>query len=143
MCSLQEVQSVDRDQQKTLDALQAFRLFRRQYPYNPLVKDAEAHIQRLRARLAAHELTIARFYYRKEAYQAAIGRLLNLIQLYPDLSELDAALYMLAESYRAEENYVKAQRVLRLLIEQFPTSPYLARARIQLRDLPVTGITLQ
>jgi outer membrane protein assembly factor BamD len=143
MSSLQEVRSADRDQQKTLEALQAFRLFRRQYPQNALVGEAEAHIQRLRALLAEHELIIARFYYRKGAHQAAIGRLLNLIQLYPNMPELDAVLYMLADSYRAEENYVKAQRVLRLLVEQFPASPYLARAQAQLRDLPVTGITLQ
>ena len=86
---------------------------------------------------------VARFYYKKGAYHAAIGRLLNLIQVYPDLPELDAALYMLADSYRAEENYVKAQRVLRLLIEQFPTSKYLARARAALNKFPETGITLQ
>jgi outer membrane protein assembly factor BamD len=143
MSSLQEVRSADRDQQKSRDALQAFRLFRRQYPQDPLVGEAEAHIQRLRALLAEHEFAVARFYYRKGAHQAAIGRLLNLIQLYPNMPELDAALYMLADSYRAEENYVKAQRVFRLLVEQFPTSKYLARARTQLRDLPETGIALQ
>jgi len=33
--------------------------------------------------------------------------------------------------------------VLQLLIERFPTSKYVAQARIQLRELPQTGITLQ
>jgi outer membrane protein assembly factor BamD len=143
MCSLQEVQTFDRDQQKTQEALRAFRFFRRQYPQDPLMHEAEAHIRQLRARLAAHEFMVARFYYRKGAYHAAIGRLLNLIQVYPDLPELDAALYMLADSYRAEENYVKAQRVLQLLVEQFPTSKYLARARVEFGTFPETGITLQ
>ena len=143
MCSLQEVRSADRDQQKTLEALQAFRLFRRQYPHDPMLGQAEAHIERLRALLAEHEFAVARFYYDKKAYHAAIGRLLNLMQLYPTMPELDTALYMLAESYRAEENYVKAQRVLQLLVEQFPTSKHLARARAQLRELPATGITVQ
>jgi outer membrane protein assembly factor BamD len=143
MCSLQEAQSFDRDQQKTREALGAFRLFRRQYAQDPLMQEAEAHIRQLRARLAEHEFMVARFYYKKGAYHAAIGRLLNLIQVYPDLPELDAALYMLADSYRAEENYVKAQRVLRLLVEQFPTSKYLTRARAELSKFPETGITLQ
>lgn len=143
MCGLQEIHSADRDQQKTLEALQAFRLFRRQYPHDPLLSEAEAHIQQLRALLAEQEFIVARFYYRKGAYQAAIGRLLNLLQLYPTMPELDAALFMLADSYRAEENYVKAQRVLRLLVAQFPTSQYVPRAQAQLRELPVTGITLQ
>ncbi|GIX46158.1 MAG: outer membrane protein assembly factor BamD [Candidatus Tectimicrobiota bacterium] len=140
MCYLQEIRAPDRDQRTTREALRAFRQFRRQYPYDPLIPEAEAHIRTLRQRLAAHEFDVARFYYRQGAYQAAIRRLLNLIQLYPTLPQLDEALYLLADSYRAEENYVKAQRVLRLLVDRFPTSKYLARARAQLRALPETGI---
>jgi outer membrane protein assembly factor BamD len=143
MCSLRDIHSFDRDQRTTEEALRAFRQFRRQYPQDPLVQQAEAHIQTLRARLAQREFAVARFYYRKKAYHAAIGRLLNLIQVYPTMPDLDAALYILADSYRAEENYVKAQRVLRLLVDQFPTSTYVSRARAQLRELPETGITIQ
>lgn len=143
MCSLRDIHSFDRDQRTTEEALRAFRQFRRQYPQDPLIQQAEAHIQTLRARLAQREFAVARFYYRKKAYHAAIGRLLNLIQVYPTMPDLDAALYILAESYRAEENYVKAQRVLRLLVDQFPTSTYVSRARAQLRELPETGITIQ
>lgn len=143
MCSLQQILSYDRDQTHTHQALQAFRLLRRQYPQDPLVPVAEAHIRTLRERLAARELYVARFYYDKKAYQAAIARLLNLIQVYPTTPALDEALYMLADSYRAEENYVKAQHALRLLVDRFPESTYVARARTQLRRLPNTGIALQ
>jgi len=143
MCSLQTVQTFDRAQQHTRDTLQAFRLFRSRYPQDPLVAPAEEHIQLLRRRLAEHELAVARFYYRKGAYQAVIGRVLNLIQVYPDTPDIDEALYMLADSYRGEENYVKARGVLQLLLERFPTSKYLERARAQLRTLPQTGITMQ
>jgi outer membrane protein assembly factor BamD (BamD/ComL family) len=66
-----------------------------------------------------------------------------LIQVYPDVPDIDAALYMLAASYREEENYRKARGVLQLLVERFPTSKYVAQARTQLRDLPQTGIALQ
>ena len=143
MCSLQTVQTFDRAQQHTKEALQAFRVFRSKYPQDPLIAEAEEHIQLLRRRLAEHEFAVARFYYRKKAYHAAIGRFLNLIQVYPDVPDIDAALYMLADSYREEENYVKAQGVLQLLVERFPTSTYLARVRTQLQALPKTGITIQ
>lgn len=143
MCSQQQMLSYDRDQTHTHEALQAFRLLRRKYPQDPLVPEAEAHIRTLREGLVMRELYVARFYYRKKAYQAAIGRLLNLIQVYPATPALDEALYMLADSYRAEENYVKAQRVLRLLVDRFPESKYVSRARTQLRRLPNTGIALQ
>ena len=143
MCSFRQVEKPDRSQVHTEEALQAFRILRRKYPQDPLVPQAEAHIRQLRRLLAAHEFGIARFYYRLGAHQASIGRLLNLIQVYPTTPDLDEALYLLAASYRAEENYVKAQRVLRLLVDRFPDSKYVARARSQLRRLPQTGIRLQ
>ncbi len=143
MCSLQQVQRYDRDQRQTQEALRAFRHLRRKYPQDPLVADAEAHIHTLRRRLAEHEMSVARFYYRKGAYHAAIGRLLNLIQVHPTAPDLDVALYLLAASYRAEENFAKAQRVFRMIVDRFPESTYVSRSRAQLRQLPETGITLQ
>ncbi len=143
MCDLQQVLHHDRDQLHTQEALTAFRKFRRTYPQDSLIPQAETHVQGLRQRLADHELSVARFYYRKGAYHAAIGRLLNLIQVYPTSPDLDSALFMLAKSYVAEENFTKAQRVFRTLVDRFPTSTYIARSRAQLRQLPSTGITLQ
>jgi outer membrane protein assembly factor BamD len=143
MCHAQQTQTHDRDQQHTLGALDAFRTFRRQYPQHPLSLDAEAHIRRLRQQLATHELSVARFYYQKRAYHAAIGRLLNLTQAYPQAPDLDEALFLLAASYRAEENFAKAAQVFRTLVDRFPTSSYISRARAQLRRLPNTGIILQ
>lgn len=141
MCHAQEVRPFDRDQKVTRDALRAFRLFRQKHPQDTLLQEAEAQILSLRQRLAEHEFDVARFYYRKEAYQAAIRRLLNLIQVYPDMSAMDAALYMLADSYWREENYVKAARVLHALADRFPASAHVSRATARLRDLPDTGIS--
>jgi outer membrane protein assembly factor BamD len=137
------VQHHDRDQHHTQEALRAFRQLRRAYPQDELIPQAEVHVRNLRQRLANHELAVARFYYRKGAYHAAIGRLLNLIQVYPTLPDLDAALYILAKSYYAEENFAKAQRVFRTLVDRFPASSYVSRSRAQLRQLPTTRITLQ
>ena len=136
VCNLQEVHNSDRDQRRTREALQAFRTFRQKYPQDALVSLAENHIHSLRHRLAEHEFAIARFYYDKGAYHAAIGRFLNLIQVHPDMAKLDAALYMLADSYRAEENYEKTRSVMQVLIDRFATSPYGARARTELGKLP-------
>lgn len=143
MCHMQQMRHYDRDQQHTRAALQAFRTLCRQHPQDPLVPEAEDHIRQLRQRLAAHEMSVARFYYNKRAYHAAIGRLLNLVQVYPQAPNLDEALFLLGASYRAEENFVKAQQVFRTLVDHFPTSSYISRSRAQLRRLPDTGIVLQ
>lgn len=140
MCFVQQLNPSDRDQKVTVEALRAFRRFRRSYPQDSLLQEAETQILSLRRRLARHEFDVAAFYYRKAAYQAAIRRLLNLVQVYPDMPDLDSALFMLADSYRREENYVKAARVFRTLIERFSDSAYVSRAAARLRDLPETGI---
>jgi outer membrane protein assembly factor BamD len=143
LCHVQQMRRHDRDQRHTLAALQAFRTLRRQYPQNPLIPDTEDHIRQLRQHLAAHEMSVARFYYHKRSYHAAIGRLLNLVRTYPQAPNLDEALFLLGTSYREEENFVKAQQVFRTLVDRFPTSSYLSRSRAQLRRLPDTGIVLQ
>ena len=143
MCSMQQVSHHDRDQQQTREALRAFRQLRRTYPQDPLVPQAEEHIRTLRQHLATYEMSIARFYYKKGANESAIGRLLNLIQSYPETQDLDTALYMLGECYLAEENFIKAQRVFRTLVDRFPSSQFVSRARTHLREMPSTGITLQ
>ncbi|ETX06216.1 MAG: hypothetical protein ETSY2_18450, partial [Candidatus Entotheonella gemina] len=143
LCYVKQMRHYDRDQAHTRAALKAFRTLRRQHPQHPLIPDAEDHIRRLRRRLAAHEMSVARFYYNKRAYHAAIGRLLNLVQVYPQAPDLDEALFLLGASYRAEENFVKAQQVFRTLVDRFPTSSYISRSRAQLRQLPDTGIVLQ
>ena len=140
MCFAEQLNPSDRDQKVTVEALRAFRGFRRSYPQDSLLQEAETQILSLRRRLARHEFDVAAFYYRKAAYQAAIRRLLNLVQVYPDMSDLDSAFFMLADSYRREENYVKAARVFRTLIERFSDSAYVSRATARLRDLPETGI---
>lgn len=143
LCHVQQLQHHDRDQRHTEAALQAFRRLRRQHPQDPLIPDTTNHIRALRERLTAHEMSVARFYYKKGAYHAAIGRLLNLVQVYPSSPDLDEALFMLGASYRAEENFVKAQHVFRTLVDRFPSSSYISRSRAQLRQLPETGIVLQ
>ena len=45
MCSLQRVQTFDRAQVHTKEALAAFRLFRSKYPQDPLLAQAEEHIK--------------------------------------------------------------------------------------------------
>lgn len=143
LCHVQQMRHHDRDQQHTQAALRAFRQLRSQHPQDALVPDAEDHIRVLRQRLAAHEMSVARFYYNKRVYHAAIGRLLNLVQVYPRSPDLDEALFLLGASYRAEENFIKAQQVFRTLVDRFPTSSYISRSRAQLRQLPDTGIVLQ
>jgi hypothetical protein len=97
----------DRDQRKRRRCC-SFRLFR-QYPQDPWWQ-RQRHTSKPCERVSPSMTCDRLLLLQERAYHAAIGRLLNLIQVYLTMPDLDAALYMLADSHRAEENYVKAQR---------------------------------
>ena len=45
---------------------------------------------------------MGRFYYKKESYNAAIGRFLGILKSYPDYKSTDEVLYYISLSYREQ-----------------------------------------
>ncbi len=86
------VEPPDRDQTATRNALEAFQKLLRAYPGSEFAADARARVKELRTRLAEHEMYVARYYLRRKLYDAALGRLQELIRSYPDTPLRDEAL---------------------------------------------------
>jgi outer membrane protein assembly factor BamD len=87
----------DRDQSGTRNAVAAFDKLLHADPGNEHAEDARSRLTELRARLAAHELYVARFYIRRKSYSAALQRLEYLVQEYPDSPQRDEALRLALE----------------------------------------------
>ena len=49
--------------------------------------------------LARHELDIAKFYYKRDAYVATANRVVGMLQLYPDAKATYDALPLMRDSY--------------------------------------------
>lgn len=75
--------SPDRDQTNTKKAIEAYERLIQNYPDSPYVYEARKRIAKARERLAAHELYVARFYFRTGRYRGAYYRLLYLLENYP------------------------------------------------------------
>ncbi len=85
MCHFKQMLSIDRDQTVTEKALEQFRYVVENFPQSKYTSEAQTKMQLCRHQLAEHEYYIGYFYYRKEHYQAALGRFEGVLKKYPDV----------------------------------------------------------
>lgn len=119
----------DRDQTSTMKALEEFRELIYVYPTSEYLDEARVEIEALLDRLAEHELIIGRYNYRRRLYPAAIARLEELLEDYPNFSRTDRALNYLWLAYRRMGEMEKAAEVMARLESEYPDSVYLPKLR--------------
>ncbi|MGH8441327.1 MAG: outer membrane protein assembly factor BamD [Nevskiaceae bacterium] len=81
-------------------AFDDFALLTQRYPKSRYAGDARLRMVHLRNRIAAHELSIVRYYVRRGAYIAAARRAESIIADYPGAPATAEALVVLEGSYR-------------------------------------------
>ena len=135
MCSFQRVKTIDRDQSVTHEALQEFQRLIQSYPRSPFVEEAQEKLAACRERLAAYELYVGRYYFRQDAYPAAISRFEGLLKVYPEVSFADEVLFLLGRSYERSDNAQEAATVFDELVTRFPQSRYANQAKERLASL--------
>jgi outer membrane protein assembly factor BamD len=128
----------DRDISHAKKAEQRLKVLLQQYPTSPLRATVEARIAEVQENLAMHNLLIARFYYDvkystgKGGLKGSQSRLKEIVDKYPCFSFNDEVFYRLATTYQAEEEPDEAARYYQKLVQEFPESEYLEKAKEQL-----------
>ena len=92
---------VRRDQGSALDAVKAFRLLNLKYPKNPYKESAAQKLKISYSQLAGQEMSVGRYYMKREEYLAAINRFSIVVNEYSDSIFLVEAYYRLTEAYLA------------------------------------------
>ncbi|MGM0555893.1 MAG: outer membrane protein assembly factor BamD [Myxococcota bacterium] len=131
----------ERDLAKTKDAARELRFFVKNYPDSKYSERAEKLLAQARRRLADHEFYVAKFYMKRENYEASSMRLTYLLKNYSGLG-LDApALLLLAKAYLNLGDLDRATDALADLITVHPESEYAEQAReyVAEYDLDVAG----
>ena len=88
-----------RDPSKTIQALAEFKKVITDFPGSDQAREAQDQIKSCEERLAGHGFEIAYSYYRRKAFRAAISRLSEIMNLYPNYSDLDRVYYTLGDCY--------------------------------------------
>ena len=91
----------ERDQKAAKDSFESFRELSTRYPDSRYAPDARQRMVHIVNSLAQYEVHVARYYYQRGAYVAAIGRAQTAIADYQNVPAVEEALYILIKSYDA------------------------------------------
>jgi outer membrane protein assembly factor BamD len=125
----QELVGIDRSDRDPSNSRQAFNDFRRlieKYPNSKYAADAQKRMLHIKSRLAKYEISIARYYMRRDAYVAAANRGRYVIEHYPDTTHVQEALEIMVECYdqlQLDELKSNAMKTLKL---NYPGSSFIS-----------------
>ena len=125
----------ERDQQASRDAYQSFRQMTEQFPQSTYGEDARQRMNYIVNSLAAYEVHVARYYFRRGAFVAAANRAQQAIQEFQQSPSSEEALVILAQSYDRLGLVQLRDDTERVLKSNFPDSNVAANG-IGARETP-------
>ncbi|HEX6705445.1 MAG TPA: outer membrane protein assembly factor BamD [Albitalea sp.] len=126
----------ERDQQASRDAYQSFKQLVDQYPTSRYAEDSRVRMNYILNALAAYEVHVARYYYRRGAYVAAANRAQQTVQDFQQSPSVEEALFIMARSYDKLGLGQLRDDASRVLRQNFPDSAYLAAEGVKDKAKP-------
>jgi outer membrane protein assembly factor BamD len=128
VCLSKQVNKPERDQTPTRRAIDEFRKVEALYPNSSWVTPAHDRIREMENQLASDALIKARFYHRKKAWPAAVSRLKEMLDKYPEFPSRDEVLYLLGTALTASGHEAEGETYLAQLRREFPHSDWTGKA---------------
>jgi len=125
----------ERDQNAAKESFESFKQLVTRFPDSRYTPDARARMTYIVNSLAQYEVHVARYYYSRNAYVAAINRAQTAITDYQNVPAQEEALYVMMLSYDALGMAQLRDDTKRVLEKNYPTSEYLARG-FKAKDSP-------
>jgi len=117
----------ERDQKAAKDSFESFKELVTRFPESKYTPDATARMSYIVNSLAQSEVHVARYYYRRGAYVAAINRAQLAVADYQGVPVLEDALFIMVQSYDALGMVQLRDDTKRVLEKNFPQTPYLTQ----------------
>ncbi|MDR0458714.1 MAG: outer membrane protein assembly factor BamD [Burkholderiaceae bacterium] len=116
----------ERDQRAAKEAFESFKELVTRFPDSRYAPDAAARMRYTINALASYDVHVARYYYQRGAYVAAIDRAQQAVTDYRDAPALEEALYILVMSYDKLGMTGPRDDAKRVLLQNYPHTQYLA-----------------
>ena len=117
----------ERDQKAAKESFESFKELVTRFPESRYAPDARQRMNYIVNSLAQYEVHVARYYYSRGAYLAAINRAQLALSDYREVPALEEALYIIVRSYDALGMKDLRDDAQRVLTTNYPNSEYLAR----------------
>lgn len=117
-----QIKGPDRGYGFAAKALEEFEKLKKAYPRNPFREAIEMRIEKCKETIVEHEIIIGDFYFKKDAYDAAIKRYLGALKKFPGYKREVYVLYQLGLSYKGSGDNAKAAEYFKSVIEKYPTN---------------------
>jgi outer membrane protein assembly factor BamD len=99
MGSLSNQDLSERDQQASRDSFQSFKQLVDQFPQSLYADDARLRMNYIVNSLASYEVHVARYYFRRGAYVAAVNRAQTVVAEFQNSPSAHEALFIMSQSY--------------------------------------------
>lgn len=117
----------ERDQKAAKESFESFKELVTRFPESRYSPDASQRMTYILNSLAQYEVHVARYYFNRAAYVAAINRAQIAIADYQGAPALEEALFIMVKSYEALGMPQLRDDIQRVLLKNYPQSEYLAR----------------
>ena len=117
----------ERDQKAAKESFESFKELATRFPDSRYTADARQRMTYIVNSLAESEVHVARYYYSRGAYVAAINRAQTAIADYRDVPALEEATYILYKSYDALGMSQLRDDIKRVLEKTYPQSSFVAK----------------
>jgi outer membrane protein assembly factor BamD len=142
--------SEERDQAAVVDSYKEIRSFLEEYPDAKFSQHARELLANVTGRLVRHELYVARFYLKKDNYDAAIARIQYALKNYGEVDAAIAsgadsglkaeALLLLGTTFLKMNKWADARQAFEAIVQGYAQSPLATEARNYLIFLKQKGV---
>jgi outer membrane protein assembly factor BamD len=117
----------ERDQKAAKESFESFKELVTRFPESRYAADSAARMGYIVNSLAQSEVHVARYYYQRGAYLAAINRSQTAMTDYAQVPAVEEALYIMVRSYDALGMNDLRDDTMRVLEKSFPQTVYLTQ----------------
>ncbi|MGO4377721.1 outer membrane protein assembly factor BamD [Pseudoduganella sp. RAF53_2] len=120
-----EQDPAERDPKATRESFAAFKELVQKFPDSQYAPDSIDRMKYLINAMAKYEIYVARYYYRRGAYLAAVNRAQGVVTDFSDSPAIEEALAIMVRGYDKMGNETLRDDALRVLKKNFPESKLL------------------
>lgn len=126
----------ERDQATTVEAYRELRSFVHDYPRGKYAEQTRWMLAVITGRLMRHEMYVARYYLKRDNFDAAVARCQFALRTYDGSGLEPEAIVLLGETYLKMHKVAEARATFEQVLAKYPTSAFGKTARAFLAELP-------